>query len=421
VNIVLTQDNFNPGYQSIQCNYSWYAYANNSPTVSSLSDGVSSAANTWSGNTLGSTSYTFAKVALVNVTSSTPAISLPSSILTCGTLASATVTVPPSNGTCTPEYTYLWSNGTTSQTATGLATGAYTVTVTTAIGTTASASTTVTVNPIPNATINPTSSEICTGSTQVLTVASNSGSTYHWSGDAINVPTNSQITVSPTNNSSGVYFQGFRELLSMGSVINETYVVTVTSNAGCTATGSAIVSVDPKPIVTINNSIGIATASQVLVSCTAGQGTSTLTGYGFSNFTPCTYHWSNNATTQSITASIGTYSVSVTDAHLCKATNAPCSVVCEKELVAEGPIEGSIYLYPNPANNNITIDYTRIENSSYSMHIFNLLGEEVINPISVSKIAGEQKLNINVDNLIPGVYIFEIAGVQSYRSKFVKQ
>ncbi len=102
--------------------------------------------------------------------------------------------------------------------ATTLASGTYEVTITAANNCEEILSEMVTVNPLPNAAINPAATTIC-GGTPTELVASG-GSSYLWSTGA----TTATITVSPTATTS--------------------YTVTVTSAANCSAETTATVTVD---------------------------------------------------------------------------------------------------------------------------------------------------------------------------------
>ncbi len=183
--------------------------------------------------------------------------------------------------TATGGTSYVWNTGDTRAAITvkPIVNTTYTVTVTNEIGCTASASITVTVNPLPNAQIE--GNNICNGGSTTLTASG--GGTYLWSTGAVT----SQITVSPTTNTG--------------------YTVTVTSAQGCTSTAFRLVTVSPLPQITV---------SGTNVIC-RNQST-TLTASG--NFS---YLWSNGATTSSITVSplvTTTYTVTATDVNGCSAT-----------------------------------------------------------------------------------------------------
>ncbi|MBK8626914.1 MAG: hypothetical protein IPN86_15510 [Saprospiraceae bacterium] len=133
----------------------------------------------------------------------------------------ATATLTASGG-----GTYLWSNGaTTAGITTGVA-GTYTVTVTNN-GCIASTSRTITVNPLPTASISlsetsgPVDNDGMVYEGAVVYLTASGGGTYLWSTGA----TTANITVTP--------------------MATTTYTVTVTNSNGCTATASRIITVEP--------------------------------------------------------------------------------------------------------------------------------------------------------------------------------
>jgi hypothetical protein len=89
--------------------------------------------------------------------------------------------------------------------------------------------------------------------------------------------------------------------------VTTTYVVTATDGSGCSWNDNVVVTVNPLPVVNLGPDI------------TQCGGTATLNAGN----PGATYLWSNAATTQSITASTsGTYSVTVTNANGCSASDA---------------------------------------------------------------------------------------------------
>ncbi len=208
-----------------------------------------------------------------------------SSLATCVAGGSATVT--PSGGT--PGYTYLWSNpgATVTQTATGLAAGGYTATVTDANGCTATSSVTISTTPNPSVSISVDSNATCAvGGGATATGSGGTGPySYSWS--------------------NGATTQGVTGIAS-GS-----YTVTVTDANGCTATSSVSISMSPNPSVSMSVDSN--------ATCAVGGG-ATATGSGGTG--PYSYSWSNGATTQSITGvASGSYTVTVTDANSCTVTS----------------------------------------------------------------------------------------------------
>lgn len=190
----------------------------------------------------------------------------------------------------TSPYTYLWSDGQTSSTATALSAGTYCVTVNDKNG--CSDSICVSVGDIAGMTlsmVNDTNVKCKggnNGSVGVNVAGGTSPYTFVWS----NGQTSSDAT----------------------SLIAGSYTVTVTDSSGCTATASATITEPPALTATISATVN--------VSCNGGSnGSSDVTGGG--GTTPYTYNWSNGETTSSATSlSAGTYTLTLLDSNGCSVT-----------------------------------------------------------------------------------------------------
>lgn len=213
----------------------------------------------------------------------------------------------------TSPYTYLWSNGKTIATISGLCANGYTVTVTDASGCTATTNATVTEPNAITVTATPTPTS-CNGGCNGTITASPSGGTapftYTWS-----------------NLGTGVLQSG----LCAGP-----YTVTVTDANGCSATSTATI-VSP-PLLTVSLTPTDASCSGL---CNGSITSSPAGG------TPLyTYNWSNFPTTQNVGAlCTGTYTLTVTDANACTATstatiNAPVAITFTATNVTDATCNG---------------------------------------------------------------------------------
>ncbi len=189
----------------------------------------------------------------------------------------------------TPTYSYLWSSGSTFNTAFGLAAGVYTVTVTDANGCTGTQSVTITQPASPlTSSITASSNVNCFGGNDGSATASGAGGTpaysYAWSNGA-NTATASNLTAG-------------------------TYICTVSDINGC-------VSVAIATITQPATAVSVLITGSTNVTCNGGNdGSATASGSGGTG--AITYAWSNGSTTATATGlTAGSYTVTATDANSC--------------------------------------------------------------------------------------------------------
>lgn len=305
----------------------------------------------------------------------------------CTDTASATITQPtalsatatPANVTCfggnnggitltatggTPNYTYNWGGGITSQNRTNISFGNYSVTVTDSKSCTVTANATVTqpsqISVTASITNLPCTGGGNTGAIDITTTGGTPSYTYHWNTNAtaedisslsaatytVTITDNSfcsitssftvsqagTLTVTPTSvnvlchgASTGSVslsvsggtpnytysWNGGATGSSLSNIAAGTYTVTIADNAGCTLTNTTTIT-EPTALT--------ATATATDVSChglTNGavslQVNGGVTGY--------TYNWGNNVTTQNRSnLGAGSYTVTITDNNSCTAT-----------------------------------------------------------------------------------------------------
>ncbi|MFN7117923.1 MAG: SdrD B-like domain-containing protein [Saprospiraceae bacterium] len=213
-------------------------------------------------------------------------LSAVASPLSCPDGNDGSVTANPVGGTA--PYTYLWSNGATTQSISNLTFGTYRVTVTDARNCTATALATVAnrqaIN-INTTTVQPNCSSDTNGSITASATGGSAPYTFVWS--------------------TGATAQ------TISNLVPGTYSVTVLDNKGCTSSKTIIL--DSKSKLSVN------VTGQHETCPNARNGSvvaNPIDGIG-----PFTYLWNTGATSKSLTIlAPGTYSVTVTDFVGCKAS-----------------------------------------------------------------------------------------------------
>ncbi|MEI7662470.1 MAG: T9SS type A sorting domain-containing protein, partial [Bacteroidota bacterium] len=236
----------------------------------------------------------------------------------------------------TLPYSYIWNTGATTSDIYNLTAGYYSVTGTDAHGCLVHGGGIVNEPTLLTGSIIAQTDVLCHGnSTGAATVAGAGGSTtytYHWE--------NGQNTATATG-------------LAVGS-----YIVTITDAHSCTATTTATIT---EPTV-LSSSITATTH----VLCHGGQnGAATAAGaFGTPGYT---YLWENGQSTATATGlSVGSYIVTVTDAHSC-ATTTTATITEPNVLSVSGIVtDNTCYTYSNGIVNVTTTGGTVSYNYTWS-------------------------------------------------------
>jgi len=353
-------------------------------------------------------------------------------------------------------YSYLWSNGATTQGITATATGSYFVTVSANGCSSTSTAQQVTVHPLPPASVTASGPlTLCQGSS--VTLSAPAGYSYLWSNGAttqsISVSasgsygvtvsangcssnsTSQVVTVNPTPPSNVVasgpltFCQGGSVALvapsgyayvwsngattqSINATTSGTFTVTVYGN-GCSSTSA------PVQVSVIPNPSAVVTASGSLSFCQGGSVTLVAPAGG-------TYLWSNGAITQSISVtSAGVYSVVVT-ANGCSTTSAnqqvnvlpvpPATVTasgsltfCEGGSVGLMAPAGFSYAWSTGAT---TQSIVASATGAYSVTVSDNTCSATSSPVAVTAV---------VNNLTPQVFGTTLANVNTIQSYFTSQ
>ncbi|NSW44963.1 MAG: hypothetical protein HPY79_04030 [Bacteroidales bacterium] len=320
-----------PGY-----NYTW-TNGQTTSTASGLSAGTYTVTIKDANNC--STTRTFT---ISQPTAVTASISSQTNV-SCSGGTNGSATVLPGGGSA--PYTYAWSNSQTTQTATGLAAGTYTVTVRDANNCSATTSVTISQPSALTVTISKTNVACNGGNTGSATANPSGGTagyTYLWS--------NSQTTQTISGLSAGTYY------------------VTVRDANNCSTTSSVT--------ITQPSAVTASISSSTNVSCYGGNnGTATVSAGGGTPGYSYTWNTSPSQTTQTATGLIaGTYTVTVRDANNCSATttvtiNQPTQLtvsLSQNNVACNGGNSGSATATPSGGTPSYTYYMEHQSQSNYT-------------------------------------------------------
>jgi hypothetical protein len=337
---------------------------------------------------------------------------------------------------------YTWNTGATTAalTASPNSTTTYTVTVTNANNCTASASGTITVYSLPNAGINGATT-ICAGNSTTLTASG--GTSYAWS----NVGNTAAITVSPANTTtytvtvtnannctatssvsvivnanpvatitgnnvicngatttltaSGGTLYAWSDGQTVAAAVVQpssttTYTVTVTNTSNCTATASSTVTVNANPVASITGDSVICLDNTATLEASGGNA----------------YSWSNGDNTAIIAVSPAvttSYNVTVTNGNNCTATSTFVVLVNQPSFtqLSEAICSNGVYDFNGDILNASGVYYDTLANVNGCDSIVELtLTVNTVDAVSITEtICDNSSFDFNGDILtVAGVY-----------------
>lgn len=283
-------------------------------------------------------------------------------------------TITPLGGT--PAYSYLWSNGATTSTITGLAAAVYGFTVTDNAGCTDTTEIEI--------LISPDMSVIGTG-TPVTCFGENNG--------AVTIATTGGLP-----NYTYSWTPGGATATSLTGLSPATFSITVTDSIGCTST--SIINITEPTLLTTT----LTGVDATCFGCADGTASASVSGgnggYGYS--------WSNGATTASLTALVaGTYTVCVSDSLGCDS----CSTVTINEppsgIKQNHVTTANLKLSPVPFDNILSVKYENTSDTDVLLSLYNVKGEVIF----TEQIQKRQLYNRSIDtsSMPGGMYFISIS------------
>jgi|GEM_PF-1536724 subtilisin-like proprotein convertase family protein len=283
----------------------------------------------------------------------------------------------------TQPYVYNWSNGTTTEDLSGLASGIYLVTVSDAAGCEVTGTYSV-----GNNTTGLTFSSLSSGD-------ENCGLGDGFiQGEAIGG--NGDITYTLSNGAQNPFG-------SFYNLVAGTYTLTATDSLGCTVSQAFTI----QNVGSLN--IGPNTITDASCpTCADGAIDLTVNPPGVYN-----YSWSNGATTQDISGLLpGVYSVNLDN-------GANCFLYLEFTIsypnAFEAPLGWKLDVFPNPNNGHFQVNYAFTHNEPAIVEIFNLMGQKVWQV----QIGNSQSglLNIDLSDRPSGNYLLRVRTPDGMMSK----
>lgn len=284
--------------------------------------------------------------------------------------APGTVAVQVTDGTA--PYSYLWTNGSTSDTAVA-GIGSYSVTVTDANGCILAAGPVDITGPtaitLP-ASVTPAGCFGGEGSASVQAQGGTPPYSYQWNNGA-----NTATATGPAG----------------------PYTVTVTDSSGCSAVSGTLTVTEPAPLTTVTGF-----TPELCQGCANGTATVTVSG----GTAPYTYSWSPSGGTGATATGLtgGTYTVTVTDAHGCETTATLTVLTSNASIPENGSGTDGILAFPNPSQGVFYIT-ANIEYSGEALvEIVDITGK-VLYAKNVLMNNTLTQTSIHLEYSVPGTYI----------------
>jgi len=322
--------------------------------------------------------------------------------ISCKGNSNGSIDVTPINGTL--PFSYIWTNGASSQDLSGLLSNNYVVTITDANGCKTSTGATIT-EPASKLSLSSTFiDKLCFGGSNTGSIdLSPQGGT----------PYSTHAVANP--NLYHYSWNSGQTTEDISSLAANTYTVTVTDSLGCTDVLTQTIS---QPTILTQ------TGTSSTIDCFGGSNGS-ISATGIGGVQPYTYLWSNDSITETITdLTTGTYSLVVTDLNGCTNTanyivnqpaTAPSTALAFTPVSCHGGNDGTIDLTPNggtPTYNYEWLDSSmsvmpitnqdlfNVSSGTYTVHVTDSKGCLTTNSITVTQPAASLDDNPILTNIL---------------------
>ncbi|TPD69941.1 T9SS type A sorting domain-containing protein [Flavobacterium microcysteis] len=363
--------------------YSWAPSGGTAATATGLAAGTYTVTVTDANLCQLTRSFTIAEPAALSATPSQTSVSCNG-----GANGSASVVVTGGTG----AYTYSWApSGGTAATATGLAAGNYTVTITDANLCQITRTIQVT-QPSPIVIVPSQSNVSCTG-------GSNGSATVGVTGGAGNYT----FSWAPSGGTGA----------TATGLVAGTYTVTVTDANSCQATHSftitTTVDTTPPVVITTNITVPLTAGAATITAAQVNNGSTDNCGIASLSVSPSTFNCTNvgaNTVTLTVTdnngnIATGTATVTITDP----------SNFCGLSVPEFGDLKTR--LYPNPTNGMVTVEFSR-DITAEKIEVYSITGQLILSDTNKTTHSSRQ---FNMERFPSGVYLVKITTAQGTQVK----
>jgi hypothetical protein len=333
-------------------------------------------------------------------TNFTPTITATTTKSTCPNTGAVNITVTPA-----ASYAYSWSNGATTEDISNVAAGSYTVTVSRGLCA-ASKTSTVASGQIPKPsglTSNPSSCSI-TLTWNSVSVASGYNVRYRKTG------TTTWTTISGSISTTSYTFTGLTAGTSYDLNVRTICASSSSSKSGWAQTTAMTTNTCALPL---NAAASGVTQTTATISWT---GTCNALSYDVQYRKTGVITWTTVNTTATSTTLTGLTANTGYDYRIrtkCSGTNSAYTAIQnftttlrvtdeDADLLAKG-----IVIYPNPAQDNVTIEIETASPKTLNVRLLNSLGQSVAAQNNV-QVDGKQQLHFNLNSLTSGTYFVNI-------------
>jgi hypothetical protein len=271
-----------------------------------------------------------------------------------------------------------------------------------------------TAAPTTPGTISGQTTNICGGGTYTYSFASavTNASSYTWrtkiAGALLNGQAVSSLTVAAPTRSITVTYPANTSTFD---------TLFVRANNGCGSSAERAIRINAVPPVPVS----ITTPSVLCIGTTVPQVFSTAAVAGATSYT-WTYPTSGTTLvsgqgTTNLTlrfTATGSKSITVRSGNACGVSTAR-SISVNPTAACPTARDGSAYdmsgivVYPNPTRGNVTIAYTSMDNSDYTLAIFDIAGR-LVDTYLLNAFEGYNQKELNLETLVKGTYIVSLKG-----------